>query len=56
MSWVIVRKNDGKAVLETWNPRVAGAINRAVYDVVPAWKYLATLNARIKEGSTCPTH
>jgi hypothetical protein len=49
MSWVIVRREDGQAVLETFNRRVADAINRERYDVIPAGEYLGRLNRKIRE-------
>ena len=48
-SWVIVRKSDGAAVLETFSAAVAAAVNTAAYDVVPILRYLQELNARIRE-------
>ncbi len=48
MSWVIVEKATGKAVLETFNAKVLAAINVAKYEAVPIGKYLGELNQRIK--------
>jgi len=45
-SWVIVRKVDGVAVLETFSARVASAINLTAYDVLTAAQWLGSLNGR----------
>lgn len=47
-SWVIVRKATGEAVLETFNPKVAMAINRDRYTAVPIHDYLIGVNAKAK--------
>ena len=43
-SWIIVRRDDGKAVLETYSKRVASAINRERYEVLTALEHLQRLN------------
>lgn len=50
-SWIVVCKATNVAVLETFNPRVASAINRDKYDVLTAYDYLTQLNARLKAES-----
>lgn len=50
-SWVIVRLSDGKAVLETFDKRLAEAINLERYEVLRAGDYLARLNRQIRESS-----
>lgn len=47
-SWIVVSRETGKPVLETFNPRVAGAINLARYEVLTAYRWLVRLNAAIK--------
>ena len=47
-SWVIVDRKTNKAVLETYNPKVVRAINKAKYTVVPILQYLGDLNRAIK--------
>lgn len=47
-SWVIVRLSDGEAMFETFNRRIAEAINRDRYKAVPILQHLQTLNASIK--------
>lgn len=47
-SWIIVSRATGKAVLETFNPRIAAAVNRARYDVLPVLEYLQNLNRALK--------
>ncbi len=47
MSWVIVDRQNGTAVLETFSATLAAAVNRARYDVVPILEYLQELNRRI---------
>lgn len=47
-SWIIVRRDDGKAVLETFSNRVASAINLERYEVLPALEYLGRFNRAIQ--------
>lgn len=47
-SWVVVHKESGEAVLETFSIRTAQAINLEKYDVIPILEYLYALNAKIK--------
>lgn len=49
-SWVICNKLTGKAIFETWNPNVGEALNKTVYEALPAYEYLTRLNARIKNA------
>lgn len=48
-SWIIVRKDDGAVVFETFNPKVAAAVNTVHYRAVPVLEYLQSLNRAIKE-------
>lgn len=50
MSWIIVEIETGKAVLETWNRKIAAAINADKYRAVPALEYLAGLNKKIADA------
>lgn len=43
-SWVVVRIATGEAVLETYSQRVADAVNRERYRVVPILEWLQSLN------------
>lgn len=45
-SWVIVEKSTGKSVLETFNPKIAEAINQTRYEAVPILAYLQSLNRK----------
>jgi hypothetical protein len=45
-SWVIINKATGQAVFETFNRKIACAINRENYEAVAIEKYLASLNHR----------
>lgn len=45
-SWVIVSKETGKAVLETFSESVADRVNRDAYHVVPILNYLQGLNKK----------
>lgn len=45
-SWVIVRRDTGAAVLETFRREVAERVNVASYQVLTAADYLARLNLR----------
>ena len=49
-SWIIIDKATGKAVLETFNRKVASAINTERYEVVPILQYLYQLNRTIKQA------
>jgi hypothetical protein len=51
-SWVIVRKSDNTAVFETFNKRVAQAINTDKYLAVPIEQYLGNLNAQTKAANS----
>jgi hypothetical protein len=48
-TWVIVDKQTGKAVMETFKRATADAVNRDKFDVLPALEYLTKLNRLIKE-------
>lgn len=45
-SYVIVNINTGKALFETFNKKVADAINTKRYRAVPIGEYLASLNGK----------
>ncbi len=46
MSWVIIDKNTGVAVLETFNKKIADAINVKKYKAIPIMEYLQNLNKK----------
>jgi len=48
-SWIVTRKSDGVAVLETFERTVAEAINQEKYDVWTALSYLQNLNRKVKD-------
>ena len=50
-TWIIVRRSDGKAIQEIFNPKIAEAIDRGRYEVLEAGAYLKRLNRQIKEQS-----
>jgi hypothetical protein len=45
-SWVVVDLKTDEAVLETFNKRLADAVNREKYKVVPILAYLQSLNRK----------
>jgi hypothetical protein len=47
-SWIVVRRSDSAAVLETWSRLVVAAIDRRTYVAVPAARYLAVFNERVR--------
>lgn len=49
MSWVIREKATGRVLFETFNRKVAAAINQSKYEAVPIGEYLAGLNSSIRE-------
>lgn len=51
-SWVIVNKQTGEPVLETYNEKMLSKLNTAKYEAIPALKYLVALNKKIKENPT----
>ena len=51
-SWVIVNKETGEPVLETYNEKILSKLNTEKYEAIPALKYLVALNKKIKENPT----
>jgi len=49
-SWIIVNRETGKPVFETWQHSVAQKINTIKYEALTAYDYLCKLNAKIKAG------
>lgn len=45
-SWIIREKETGRVIMETFDPRIVGAINTQRYEVVPILTYLQSLNAK----------
>ena len=50
-SWIIVNKQTGAPVFETFNPATAQAVNTAKYAAIPALQYLQQLNRQIKAAA-----
>lgn len=48
MSWMIVNKATGVAVMETFIPELAAAVDQSKYDVIDAHTYLCALNKKIR--------
>ena len=48
-SWIIVSRETGGAVFETFNETVANAVNLDKYRVLTAYEWLAEFNRRVKE-------
>ena len=44
MSWVIVNKQTGESVLETWQKSVTQNVNTEKYKVVPIKEWLSSLS------------
>ena len=49
-SWVVVDKQTGAAVLETYSEKIADAINRERYNVHTALEYLQNLNQSLRNS------
>jgi hypothetical protein len=49
MSWIIVSRETGKPVLETFSSRTADAVDRARYEVLTALQWLQRFNAGLRE-------
>lgn len=47
-SWIVVSRDDGKAVLETFSKRTASAINLECYEVLTAHDWLVRFNRQVK--------
>lgn len=47
MSYIVVDRETGKAVLELYDIKNVQRVNRAKYAVMPVLEYLGTLNKRI---------
>lgn len=45
-SWVVVSKETGTAVLETYQHKLVEAVNADKYDVLSSYQYLVNLNNR----------
>jgi hypothetical protein len=45
-SWVIVNKETGTAIMETFNKSTADAVNTVKYKAVPILEYLQGLNRK----------
>lgn len=48
-SWIVVSRDTGVPVLETWSEAVASAINTDKYNVYPALEWLQIFNKHVKE-------
>ncbi len=48
-SWIVVSRETGNPVLETFHKRTADAVNLAKYEVLTAHEWLARFNRRVKE-------
>lgn len=51
-SWVIVTRDTGAPVFETYSRAVCERVNAASYEVLTALDYLQRLNARIRANDT----
>lgn len=49
-SWIIVSRETGKPVLETFSQAVADHVNRDAYIVMTAHEWLVEFNRKIKAG------
>lgn len=45
-SWVVVSKDTGKAVLETYSPAVVNVVNTEKYKIIPILEYLVSINGK----------
>lgn len=46
-SWIIVERDTGRAVLETWRASVVAKVNTARYEVLTAHAWLVRLNKQV---------
>lgn len=49
-SWVIMEKDTGKVLFETFDKKKAKYLNTEKYEAVPILQYLVELNRKIKAG------
>jgi hypothetical protein len=49
-SWIVVSRETGKAVLETYSRATAKAINQEKYEVLTALQWLIRFNRSIQHG------
>jgi len=47
-SWVVVSRATDEAVLETFSPVVAGAVNLSRYEVLTTYQWLCRFNALVR--------
>ena len=52
MSWVIVHKETKEPILETFDPKIAAAINTSKFEAILIMKYLQQLNQKIKNNES----
>lgn len=50
MSWVIICRDDGFPVFETWNPKLVRWLRTDRYRAVPIGEYLVNANRQIRQG------
>lgn len=50
-SWVIIEKETGMGVLETFNSNILPYLNTAKYEAIPILEYLHNINAQVKNGA-----
>ena len=50
-SWIIVSKETGKAIFETWQESVTRKVNTRKYEVLTAYDYLCGINRKIAENN-----
>ena len=48
MSWIIVEKATGRAVLETWSQDLVNRVNLDKYRVLTAYEHLRNFNQQVK--------
>ena len=49
-SWIVIDRNTGLPVYETFNQAIAAKINEARYEVLTALQWLQRFNASVKAG------
>ena len=55
-SFVVIRKEDGFAVFETFNHEIVKRLNKEKYEAIPIMKYLSDLNKKIKDEACHKTN
>lgn len=49
-SWILVSRETGKPLCETWNPKLVARVNTERIEVLTALEWLQRFNRQVKKG------